>query len=86
MRRATEVKNPLGHGIYLQRYSRLSARYTVQRYQLLVCAWKGVWCWWGLGAERTRQMLIPPFTNNILRRALKDHLAGVVGNKGSWLT
>ena len=89
VRRATEVKTPLD--IYLQRYSRLSARYTVQRYQLLVCAWKGVWCWWGLGAERTRQMLIQPFTNNILRRALKVPLriiSGLVGNKGSesWLT
>ena len=41
-----------------------------------------------VGARRGAyaQMLIPPFTNNILRRALKDHIAGVVGNKGSWLT
>ena len=35
VRRATEVKTPLD--IYLQRYSRLSARYTVQRYQLGMC-------------------------------------------------
>ena len=116
--RATEVKTPLD--IYLQRYSRLSACYTVQRYDQL---------WYVLGSDElgavaradsplpTRRqqpqqtqrlrtalsrlprdivkeigkripLLIPPFTNNILRRALKDHpsLAGVVGNKGSWLT
>ena len=117
MRRATEVKNPLG--IYLQRYSRLSARYTVQRYDQL---------WYVLGSDelgavaradspplptrrqqpqqtqRLRTALsrlprdivkeigkriplpIPPFTNDILHRTLQDHLACVVGNKGSWLT
>ena len=38
--RATEVKTPLD--IYLQRYSRLSARYTVQRYDQL---------WYVLGSD-----------------------------------
>ena len=40
-----------------------------------------------VGARRGAyaQMLIPPFTNNILRRALKDHLAGRRSRKQRFL-